>query len=143
MKIPPSTVKPRYYVAISQNEAFSSWTTAQEAIQKINEFEALTLKDLRYKNDYDKIIGVIKTEYGKEKVLVYSQPRKMNNQDQELVARFFSYLDKIKNQGDLLKIQFQTCQLTSEDRDALYTMPNQIGDLLEDLKKLSAWTDEL
>jgi len=58
MKIPPNTTKPRFYVAYSDKEAFSSWDTLEDAKACVDRFkngDSYALKDAA------KIIGIIET----------------------------------------------------------------------------------
>lgn len=58
MKIPHNTKKPRFYVAYSQNEAFSSWDTLEDAkacVDRFKDGDSYVLKDA------EKIIGIIET----------------------------------------------------------------------------------
>ena len=58
MKIPPNTKKPRFYVAHSDNEAFSSWNTLEDAKSCIDRFRN---GDSYALADAAKIIGIIET----------------------------------------------------------------------------------
>jgi hypothetical protein len=58
MKIPSNTKRPRFYVAYSYNEAFSSWDTLEDAKSCIDRFRN---GDSYALADAAKIIGVIET----------------------------------------------------------------------------------
>lgn len=61
MKIPYSTKKPRYYIAISNTKAFSSWDTYEEAIDCIDRFKKEAKIDSDILNDLKLILGIIET----------------------------------------------------------------------------------
>jgi len=54
MRIPPTTVKPRYYVAVSERHAFSSWDTLDEALACIERFPEGT--------DREQIRGIVRVD---------------------------------------------------------------------------------
>lgn len=56
MRIPKHTIKPRFYVATSHKEAFSSWSTLEEASACVLRFKKFD------KTLYAEIIGIIKTD---------------------------------------------------------------------------------
>jgi len=58
MKIPPNTKKPRFYVAHSDSEAFSSWNTLEDTKSCIDRFRS---GDSYALADAPKIIGIIET----------------------------------------------------------------------------------
>lgn len=63
MKIPHNTKKPRFYVAYSHNEAFSSWDTLEDAKACVDRFkngDSYALKDTA------KIIGIIETSQSRK-----------------------------------------------------------------------------
>ncbi len=67
MKIPLMTKKPRYYLAISSDKAFSSRPSFKEAKELFHEFEKSAEKEPRYfKKDFESIIGIVLiSQYGR------------------------------------------------------------------------------
>lgn len=55
IKIPNTTQKPRFYIAVNRKEAFSSWDTIEEARACLNRFKA------EAPDDYKHVMGIIET----------------------------------------------------------------------------------
>ncbi len=64
MRIPSYTARPRFYVAHSETEAFSSWGTMQEAIDCIARFK------LNAPENHSRIIGVVRVS-GTQHILLH------------------------------------------------------------------------
>jgi len=67
MRIPLMTKKPRYYLAISSDKAFSSQPSFREAREMFHEFEKSAEKEPHYfKKDFESIIGIVViSQYGR------------------------------------------------------------------------------
>ena len=51
MKIPLSTKKPRFYVASSMHEAYSSWDTLEEALESMSKILAMNAMPVNPEKD--------------------------------------------------------------------------------------------
>jgi hypothetical protein len=63
MRIPKHTEKPRFYVAIGDHEAFSSWSSLEEArasVRRLQDFA--THESNHYAADYARITGIVEVE---------------------------------------------------------------------------------
>lgn len=63
MRIPPYTAKPRFYVATSAKEAYSSWDTLEDARASVLRFEEHDPEGAKL------IVGIVETNGPAEPVL--------------------------------------------------------------------------
>jgi len=89
MKIPSNTNKPRFYVAYSDDEAFSSWDTLEDAKACVDRFKDCDCYVLK---DAVKIIGIIETSQSSK--ILHKIPTirlsKMNKKQAiQIIGRYF------------------------------------------------------
>lgn len=77
MRIPPATIRPRFYVASSMTAAFSSWSTLEEARASYQRFkETAAAPDAYHVNvsAFAEIIGIVEVGPTGAKVLHPAEP---------------------------------------------------------------------